>query len=266
MVKKMWTRLRQAVQCHLTRPRRIVLDLVLAVLLLAFAWTWYGYPLLRSEEDQFRQLERMNLMGEGKIVFSQEKLPGREEPARLTKSIFVDVVGDTAVCGYVDDRGDYDFWEQVRPRVMEDGTVPDVSYESHYVPEKWMEFYALPAQVSVLPLTWPIPHGEAEPFGWGFLALGLEREGELAELTLTLPDGGEKTLAGERLDSGAWYFWLPDEYIRHTSQSDLEPLSTTVWSQGMGEGWMHGQKWTLTLYNVLANPLAQFRGTVLDPM
>ena len=210
MVQRMRNSWRRFADLHLTRPRRIFIDLLLTAVLALLAWQWYGYPLPLDMEEQFRQLEQKNLLGEREIVLSYEKLPGKTEPARVTKDLFADLGEDRVVLGYLDDRGAYNTWLRDEPKAdQQSGEMTSGGYRSVNIPERWLEVYPRTEGVQVIPISAPVPNTEGK-LGWAVLVTGFPENilgGTLTvgeqELEWMLPTDGRKSIL----------FWLEDENL-----------------------------------------------------
>ena len=213
MVLKLKERWRRFAGLHLTRPRRIVIDLALAAALLFWVWCWYGYPLPLGEAGQFRRLEQKNLLGEGELVLTREKLPGRSQPARLTKTVCVSLGETYHVVGFLDGRGKYYYNGEIDPAQVEalEGEQIDKAYRQYAVPDAWLELYPAAEGVQLLPINWPLAFPEGDAFGRAVLAVNLPRGVTGGTLTFTLPDGSTAELPDTAQEEGTLLFHLQEE-------------------------------------------------------
>ncbi len=125
-MKDMWSRLLGVVQRHLTRPRRIVLDLVLTAVLLGVLWWWYDYPLPMGPEGQLRRMERRELLQPGEIVYTLPRERGRREPASLTRELVVSMGEDWAALGWLGGREWHSYLAEFSGTRMPDGAMEQV--------------------------------------------------------------------------------------------------------------------------------------------
>ena len=232
MVLKLKESWRRFADLHLTRPRRIFIDLLLTAVLALLAWQWYGYPLPLDMEGQFRRLERKNMLGEQEIVLNYEKLPGKTEHARVTKDLFADLGEDRVVLGYLDSRGDYDGWAAVEPRPdPQTGDLPQKSYSGIHIPGKWLEIYPRTEGVQVIPISAPVPNENGD-LGWAILVTGFPEN--ILGGTLTV---GEQELEWMLpTDRGkAILFWtesVPNYMVRDKEYGLRDKDLTPPWQAG----------------------------------
>lgn len=189
MAERLKERWRRFLGLHLTRPRRIVLDLLLAAVLLFIAWNWYGYPLPRSAEAIFRDLEQKNLVGEEELVLSWEKLPGRKRLQRITRNIYADLSEDRVAVGYMGGRGEFKAWAAQEPVLDPDtGEIVQESYRSVVIPGTWLEVFPRTEGVQVIPLSVLVPNENGD-LGWAILVTGYPEGTMYGRLEITGEDG-----------------------------------------------------------------------------
>lgn len=249
-VKRRLTRLVRRVRGALTRRRRIALDLLLALLIAGGTWAACGYPL--PGELAFRRLEGQNLLEPGEIVFHQRgslSTGGAMGIGRLTREVFISLGEDWAAVGYLDGRGEFDYWKPVGPG----------SYTLVSVEDTWMELRPLDPGPAVIPLLSPV-RGPAKGgiLGWGAAALRLPGETAGGELRLTDREGTEHVLAGTLQSEGTLWFWEAD---RTALAEGFYPSDNR---HVLGEPWMPGLDYTLELYGLDGKALDTLTGRILE--
>lgn len=242
-------RLARRVNNLLTRKRRIALDLLLALAVAAVTWWGCGWPM--RGEMAFRRLEGQNLLAPGEIVFHQGRPfgPAVSSADRLTKEIFISLGEDWAAVGYLDGRGEFDYWKPVGPG----------SYTLVSVEDTWMELRPLDPGPAVIPLLSPV-RGPAKGgiLGWGAAALRLPGETAGGELRLTDREGTEHVLAGTLQSEGTLWFWEAD---RTALAEGFYPSDNR---HVLGEPWMPGLDYTLELYGLDGKALDTLTGRILE--
>ena len=261
MVLKLKEGWRRFADLHLTRPRRIFIDLVLAAVLAFLAWQWYGYPLPLGGESDFRRLEQKNLLGEGELVLTYEKLPGKTESARITRDVYADLGEDRVVLGYLDSRGDFDSWAAVEPQPDPDtGDLPQKAYRSVHIPGKWLELYPRTEGVQVIPISVPVPD-ENGNLGWAILVTGYPESTMYGRLEIT----GEACRPLEHiLDTGnekSLLFWQEAGILTPTQTDDRDDRD--LYWEGLTPPWGAGAPYRLELMDAegmldSSRPLAPF--------
>lgn len=230
----------------LTRKRRIALDLILA---LTVAWAaWYGCGCPLYGEAAFRRLERQNFLAPGEIVFHQGRPlgPGAD---RLAKEVYISLGEDWAAVGYLDGRGEYDYWKPLGP-----GT-----YTMVWVEDAWMELWSLAPGPAVIPLLFPVcGPDKGDVLGWGAAALRMPQEAAGGELSVVDRGGNEHVLAGLLQEPGTLWFWEADQ----TTLSGGFHVSDN--RQVLGEPWMPGLDYTLRLYRPDGSLLLEREGKLPD--
>ena len=255
-MKEKWNQLKQRWQRFLTRPREIVLDLVLGLVLLFLCWMFLGYP--QPWEGEFRRIEEQNLVGPSEIIYHQSRRHTLAGEGRLTRDITVGLGED---------------WAIIVQRGKEHKHVEQLSsgYNRGYtVPGERVELYHLKPGTQLLPVTWPAQGEEKDSYGWTFLAVQLPEGTSSGVLTLALPDGTEQTLAGIPGEQDTMAFWLDDSSVNWpTFEEELDghiyrDLRHDVWGRAVEEkNWMQGLSWHLTLKNEAGEELPVCSGSVL---